>query len=76
MNEICDLNYVTDIKILLKIAIRVQNYKVCKTLLDNIKELKYPLIFSDAVQQNNDNILDERNEFNDTPLNIAIWNEN
>jgi ankyrin repeat protein len=100
MNEICDLsyfnpiglkiaNYVTDIKILLKIAIRVQNYKVCKTLLDNIKELKYPLIFSDAVQQNNDkiiklllnyiyddNILDERNEFNNTPLNIAIWNEN
>ena len=100
MNKLCDLsyfnpiglkiaNYVTDIKILLKIAIKEQNYKVCKTLLNNIKELKYPLIFSYAIEQNNNkiikllldyiydnNILDEKDDFNDTPLNKAAWNGN
>ena len=100
ITHLCDLTYYNPIglkiaeytintEILLKYAIKENNYIVCKNLLNNIKELKSNLIFSYAVEQNNNtiiqllldyiydnNILDEKDDFNDTPLNKAAWNGN
>jgi ankyrin repeat protein len=97
--QFCDLSYYNPIglniasfvdnTILLKYAIKENNYKVCKIILDDIKELTNNLIFSYAVENNNDiiielllnyiydnNILDEKDQFNDTPLNKAAFNGN
>ena len=79
-------NYVIDNKynIILKYAIQDNNYKLCKLLLTDLKELYYPLIFSYAIELNNNiiiqlmidyiydwNILDEYDSFANTPLNKA-----
>jgi ankyrin repeat protein len=100
ITHLCDLTYYNPIglkiaeytintEILLKYAIKENNYIVCKNLLNNIKELKSNLIFSYAVEQNNNTIiqllldyiydytiLDERDEFNNSPLNKAAKNGN
>jgi ankyrin repeat protein len=97
--QLCDISHYNPIglnigsfidhTILLKYAIKENNYIVCKIILDEIKELTNNLIFSYAVENNNDkiihlildyiydyNILDEKDQFNDTPLNKAAFNGN
>jgi|LakMenE01Jun11ns_1017448.scaffolds.fasta_scaffold9954804_6 ankyrin repeat protein len=100
LKELCNLNYFNpiglkiakffmDIEILLKDAIELDNYDVCKTLLEYKKELKYPLIFSLAIEKNNKkiinlildyindiSILNELDQYNETPLNKACRNGN
>lgn len=98
--NLCDLSYFNpvglkiaeftlDNKTLLKYAIDVNNYKVCKNILTNIKKLSNNLIFSYIVEKNNNTliqlflnyiydykILDERDKFNNSPLNKAAKNGN
>ena len=98
--QLCDLTffnpiglkiaeYTTNNETLLKYAIQENNYIVCKNLLNNIKQLNSNLVFSYAVEKNNDTIiqllldyiydytiLDERDEFNNSPLNKAAKNGN
>jgi ankyrin repeat protein len=100
LKELCNLNYFNpiglkiakfsmDIEVLLKDAIELDNYDVCKTLLEYKKELKYPLIFSLAIEKNNKkiinlildyindiSILNELDQYNETPLNKACRNGN
>ena len=100
LKDLCNLNYFNpiglkiakysmNIEVLLKHAIELDNYDVCKTLLEYKKELTYPLIFSLAIEKNNKkiinlildyinniSILNELDEFNETPLNKACRNGN
>ncbi len=100
LKELCNLSYfnpiglkiaeyTTENKILLEYGIQENNYIFCKNLLINLKKLDYSLIFSLAVEKNNNaiiqliidyiydwNILDERDQFNNSPLNKAARNGN
>jgi ankyrin repeat protein len=81
--------YTTETTTLLEYGIQENNYIICKYLLTYIKQLTNNLVFSYAVKKNNDviidllldhiydyDILDERDEFNNSPLNKAARNGN
>jgi ankyrin repeat protein len=100
LKELCNLSYfnpiglkiaeyTTENKILLEYGIQENNYIFCKNLLTYLKKLDYSLLFSLAVEKNNDaiiqllidyiydwNMLDERDQFNNSPLNKAARNGN
>ncbi len=100
LTELCNLNYynpiglkiaefTTETTTLLEYGIQENNYIICKYLLTYIKQLSDNLVFSYAVEKNNDgiidllldhiydaNILDERDEFDNSPLNKAAKNGN
>lgn len=84
-------NYVVDNKydIILKYAIKDNNYNLCKLLLHDLTELNYPLIFSYAVEKNNNKIIqllldyiynydifNEQDPIGNMPLNNAALNGN